>query len=86
MKKDKRDRMTPLRINKVETAMCQFTRIKLTQADQQEVKKLSGIMIPIYASVALVLLAITVAVHLPHSNDAVTVAKNSAPGQEATRR
>jgi hypothetical protein len=69
-----------------ESPMCQFTRIKLTHADQIEVKKLTGIMIPIYASIAVILLAVTVVLHLPRSGDAIAVAKSSLPPVEQGQR
>jgi len=55
--------------------VCQFTRIRLTHAEQEEVKKLSGIMIPIYASVALALIAFAVVAHLPRSGEPMAIAK-----------
>ena len=58
--------------------MCQFTRIRLTHADREEVKKLSGIMIPIYASVALALIAFVVVAHLPRSGEPMAIAKTDS--------
>jgi hypothetical protein len=41
-----------------EAPMCHHVRIMLSAEDKQDVKKLSGIMIPIYASVLLALVAV----------------------------
>ena len=38
--------------------MCHRVHIMLSAEDQQDVKKLSGIMIPVYASIMLALIAI----------------------------
>jgi len=38
--------------------MCHRGRVMLSAEEKEEVKKLSGIMIPVYASVMLVLIAV----------------------------
>ena len=57
--------------------MCQFSRIRLTPAEQKEVRKLSGVMIPIYASVAFVLFAVMVLAHVPRADAPIAVATSS---------
>ena len=57
--------------------MCHAVRVKLSPAEKKEVRKLSGVLIPIYASVALALLAVTVVTRLPRSDNAIAVAKNN---------
>ena len=59
--------------------MCHAVRVKLSPAEQKEVRKLSGILIPIYTSVALVLFAATMFTQLPRSDETVALAKNHAP-------
>ena len=58
--------------------MCHAVRVRLSPAEKKEVRKLSGVMIPIYASVALVLFAVMVLTHVPRSDEAIAVAKNGA--------
>jgi hypothetical protein len=67
-----------------ETVMCQFSHIRLSSAEREEVKKLSGVMIPIYASVALVLLAVVVAIHVPQSDSTIAIVKNNPPPADFT--
>jgi hypothetical protein len=43
-----------------EAAMCHHLHVMLSAEDKKDVKKLSGIMIPIYASVPLALVALVV--------------------------
>jgi hypothetical protein len=59
--------------------MCRFSHVRLTPEEKKEVRKLSGVMIPIYASVALVLFAVVMLSHLPRSGEAIAIAKNSPP-------
>ena len=61
-----------------EALMCHAVRVRLSPAEKKEVRKLSGVMIPIDASVALVLIAVVVATHVPRSDPSVAVAKNGA--------
>jgi hypothetical protein len=58
--------------------MCHAVRVRLSPEEKKEVRKLSGVMIPIYASVALVLLAVMVVTHVPRSDEAIAIAKNGA--------
>lgn len=58
--------------------MCHAVRVKLSPAEKKDVRKLSGVLIPIYASIALVLLAVIAITHVPRSDEAVAVAKSSA--------
>jgi hypothetical protein len=62
--------------------MCHFIRVKLSPAEKKEVRKLSGAVIPIYASVALVLFALTLFLRAPNSGEAVAVAKKSPPASD----
>ena len=62
--------------------MCQFSHIRLLPEEKKEVRKLSGVMIPIYASVVFVLFAAVVLTRLPNSGDAVAVAKNNPPAAD----
>jgi len=59
--------------------MCQFSHVRLSPEEKKEVRKLSGVMIPVYASVALVLFAVVLLSHLPRSGEAIAVAKNNPP-------
>ena len=63
--------------------MCQFIHVRLTPEEKKEVRKLSGVMIPIYASVAFVLFAVVVLTRFPNSGEAVAIAKNNPPATTA---
>jgi hypothetical protein len=65
-----------------EAVMCHAVRVKLSPAEKKEVRKLSGVLIPIYASVALVLFAVMALTHVPRSGDAIAIAKNSTPASD----
>ena len=58
--------------------MCHGVRITLTPAETKEVRKLWGVMVPIYASVALVIAASIFFNYVPRANEGVAVAKFSA--------
>ena len=62
--------------------MCQFIHVRLSPEEKKEVRKLSGVMIPIYASVAFVLFAAVALMHLPRSGDGIAIAKNSPPASD----
>jgi hypothetical protein len=62
--------------------MCHTVRVRLSPAEKKEVRKLSGVMIPIYASIALVLIAVMVATHVPRSGEAIAVAKNGVAASD----
>ena len=64
--------------------MCRFSHVRLSPEEKKEVRKLSGVMIPIYASVTLVLFAVVMLSHLPRSGEAIAIAKNSPPVTDAT--
>jgi hypothetical protein len=49
-------------------------RVTLSPAEKEQVRKLSGKLIPIYASVVLALLAVTLISNLPQSDSKVEVA------------
>jgi hypothetical protein len=62
--------------------MCRFIHVRLSPEEKKEVRKLSGVMIPIYASVALVLFAVVILTHPPRSGEAIAVAKNNPPASD----
>ena len=66
--------------------MCQFIHVRLSPEEKKEVRKLSGVMIPIYASVAFMLIAVVLLTHLPRSGEAIAVAKNGAATSEPAQR
>lgn len=66
--------------------MCHSVRIKLSPAETKEAKKLWGVMIPIYASVALVIAASIFINYVPRSNEGIAVAKNGAAISEPAQR
>lgn len=57
--------------------MCHAVRVNLSPAEKKEVRKLSGVLVPIYASFALVLFAVMALTHVPRSDSAIAVAKNN---------
>lgn len=58
--------------------MCHAVRIRLSAEEKKDVRKLSGVLIPIYASVVLVLLAAVAVTQVPRSHEPVAVAASSA--------
>ncbi len=61
--------------------MCYRVHVVLSAEDKQDIKKLSGIMIPIYASIMLALIAVVAVTG--SSRQGELVASNAAPA--ATR-
>jgi hypothetical protein len=66
-----------------EAVMCHAVRVRLSPAEKNEVRKLSGVLIPIYASVALVLFAVMALTHIPRSDEAIAVAKNATAASQS---
>jgi hypothetical protein len=60
--------------------MCQYGHVMLSAEDKEDVKKLSGIMIPVYASVMLALISFVV---VAGSRQDEMIASTAAPA--ATR-
>ena len=58
--------------------MCHGVRITLTPAESKEVRKLWGVMVPIYASMALVIAASMFINYVPRASEGIAVAKNGA--------
>ena len=58
--------------------MCRAVRVTLSSAETKQVRKLYGILAPIYVSVALLLLAAVMLSHGPNAGDVVAVANNAA--------
>ena len=58
--------------------MCHAVRVRLSSAETKQVRKPYGILAPIYASVALLLLAAVILSNGPRSGEVVAVAKNAA--------
>lgn len=63
--------------------MCHAVRIRISESERKEVRRLSGLLIPVYASIVLLLIAATSVMHLPSAQDGVAIAKNSAPAADA---
>jgi hypothetical protein len=66
--------------------MCHSVRIKLSPAETKEVKKLWGVMVPIYASVALIIAASIVINYAPRASEGIAVAKNGAAISQGAQR
>jgi len=57
--------------------MCHHVHVTLSAEDKKDIKKLSGVMIPVYASIVLAVIAV-VAVTVSHPQTEL-VASNSIP-------
>jgi len=58
--------------------MCHAVRVKLSPAEAKEARKLYGVMVPVYASIALIFLAAVLLSSVPRSGDAVAFANDTA--------
>jgi hypothetical protein len=61
--------------------MCHHVYVKLSAEDRKDVKKLSGVMIPVYASIVLAVIAVVAVSGAPRQGE--LIASSSAPA--ATR-
>jgi hypothetical protein len=61
-----------------EAAMCHAVRVTLSPAEAKAMRKLYGAMVPVYASLALVVIAALAFSAGPRPGEAVTVASNAA--------
>ena len=59
--------------------MCHAVRVRLSPAEKKEVRKLSGVMIPVYASIVIVLFAVTLILRTPNAGDAIASATIGPP-------
>jgi hypothetical protein len=66
--------------------MCHGARIRLSPAETKEVRKLWGVMVPIYASVALCIAASIFINYVPRSNEGIAVAKIGTSTSEPAQR
>jgi hypothetical protein len=58
--------------------MCHGIRVRLTPDEEKEVKKLWGVVAPVYASLALVIVGAIALANLPRSDESI-VAKSTPP-------
>ena len=63
--------------------MCHAVRVGLSPAERKEVRKLTGVMVPIYACLALFALAAIALSSPPHPGDAIAVASGAIPSAAA---
>jgi len=62
-----------------EAPMCRSVRAQLTPSEHKEAVRLAGIMIPVYASIAVFIVAALVITHQPRTGETVAaVADRSA--------
>ena len=54
--------------------MCHHLPVSLSAEDKKAVRRLSGVLIPAYAAVALAVIAALAVVHAPRSNELVASA------------
>jgi hypothetical protein len=57
--------------------MCHHVYVKLSAEDRKDVKKLSGVMIPVYASIVLAVIAVVAVSGAPRQGE--LIASSSAP-------
>jgi hypothetical protein len=65
-------------VREQEVAMCRSVHVRLSQAETEQVRSLKGVLIPIYASVALALLAVVALTAAPRPDMPVAVADSAA--------
>jgi hypothetical protein len=58
--------------------MCRSVHVRLSQAETEQVRSLKGVLIPIYASVALALLAVVAFTAAPQTDAPIAVADSAA--------
>jgi hypothetical protein len=58
--------------------MCHHVHVRLSADEEKSVKKLSGVLIPAYASIVLALLAATVFIQQPRQSEMVASAAPAA--------
>jgi len=59
--------------------MCHHVPVKLTPSDEQAVGKMYGIMVPVFASIVLLVVAVVAVGHQPRSGDQLTAAAIKVP-------
>jgi hypothetical protein len=69
-----------------EAAMCHAVRVRLSPAEAKEARKLAGMLMPVYACVALLALAVVALSSAPRPGEQVAVASNTAPVQPSVDR
>jgi hypothetical protein len=57
--------------------MCHYGHIRLNPSERKEVARWTGIMLPVYASVALFVLAALVVIHQPRTGEMIAAAPAS---------
>jgi hypothetical protein len=60
-----------------EALMCHHVHVTLSAEDKKDVKKLSGIMIPVYASIVLAIIAVVAVTGAPRQGE--LIASTSVP-------
>ena len=63
--------------------MCHAVRIALTPAEKRAAQKWIGVMMPVYASIAFVLLTALILMQPSHDGGMVTAAKEAAAQSQA---
>ena len=66
--------------------MCHHVHVRLTDNDERAVRKMYGIMVPIYASVALVLLAAIALTQPLHGRGKILTADAAVPAAAEVAR
>ena len=58
--------------------MCRAVHVRLSPSERKEVARWSGIMLPVYASIAAVILVALIATNRPRTGEMIAAAGNSA--------
>ena len=61
--------------------MCHHVHVTLSAEEKKDVRKLAGIMIPVYASIALAVIAVVAVSNTPRQGELIA----SSPASTATR-
>jgi len=66
--------------------MCHAVRVRLPPEEAKQVRRVSGMMIPVYACLALIAVAAVMLSSAPRSGEQVAVANNATPTKAAMDR
>ena len=62
-----------------EAAMCRHVHVRLSEADERAVRKIYGVMVPVFASIALMLLATVALMQPPRQGEVLTAEAARTP-------
>ncbi len=66
--------------------MCRSIHVRLARSERRQTIRLSGILLPVYASIALVIFAGVYVAHTIRTGDVVTASSNPPPSVNTVSR